>query len=211
MSQESTPVRRFRPRFRLRTLLVLLTLLACWLGYQVWRWNEHDKAIAELRSFGASLSFLKERSAPKWLTAIFGEKRFRRLTDVNLHRMPATDEHLRMISQFPHLETVVNNGSKVTDAGLKYLSGMSKLWWLEMEWINIGDEGLADLKDLPSLKTLRLTDSRVSNEGVKQALARFKNLQEIWIDRTRVTPQEAKSIREAWPTVQVVYERRGRK
>jgi internalin A len=204
------PPRRRWFRFSLRTLLLAMTLLACWLGYQVWRWNERDKAIAQLRALGGEVSF-GTNPTPKWLVAMFGEKPFRRVGIVNLHRLPATDEHLQLMAWFPDLETVTINGTQVTDAGLKHLDGMSKLWWLEMEWNNISDEGLAELKDLPSLKALRVTDSRVTNEGVKRALARFKNLQEIWIDRTRVTPEEVAAIRAAWPKLQVVYDRQGKK
>ena len=197
-------------RFSLRTLLLVTTLLACWLGFQVWRWNECDKAIAQLRSLGGEVSF-GTNPAPKWLVAIFGEKPFRRVGVVNLHRLPATDEHLKLMSWFPDVETVLINQSKVTDAGIENLASKSKLLWLEMRHIDIGDEGLLQLKDLPSLITLRLNDTRVTYEGVKQILPRFKKLQELWINRTQVTPEEVAAIRRDWPTLQVVYDRQGKK
>jgi hypothetical protein len=197
-------------RFSLRTLLVVTTLLACWLGYQVRRWNERDKAIAQLQALGGEV-FFGTNPTPQWLVAMFGEKPFRRVGVVNLHRLPATDEHLRLMAWFPDVETVAINRSKVTDAGIKHLAGRSKLWWLEMEAIDIGDEGLLQLKDLPSLITLRLNDTRVTYEGVKQILPRFNKLQELWINRTRVTPEEVAAIRAAWPKLQVVYDRQGKK
>jgi len=149
----SRPSRRFRFRFSLRTLLVLITLLACWLGYQTWRWREHDKAVATLVALGGEVSFAKSA----WVHALTGEKPFKHVTAVNLHRVPATDEHLRMLTWFPRVESLVLNRSKVTDVGMQHLAKLPKLRWLELEGVDIGDEGLAELKDLPSLKVLRVT------------------------------------------------------
>jgi hypothetical protein len=206
---DSVPSRRVRFRFNLRTLLVVTTLVAFGLGYLVWRWKEHNHAVAIFESIGGTVTFERPSWAPKWITAIIGDEPLGHVTSVNLHRLPATDEHLQHLSWFPHIRVLALNGSKVTDAGMKHLAGLSKLWCLESEWVDIGDEGLVALRDLRRLEILRVTQSRVTNEGIKRITPVVKNLKELWIDRTQITPEEADAIRMSWPKLQVVYENQG--
>ena len=65
-------------------------------------------------------------------------------------------------------EGVAVDGSKVTDEGLVHLKALTELETLELrDANNVTDEGLKHVKGLTNLRWLMLTNTKVTDEGVK--------------------------------------------
>ena len=65
--------------------------------------------------------------------------------------------------------------TKITDAGLVHLKGMTELQKLNLSRSNITDAGLMHLKGLPNLQNLSLFGTKVTNAG----LVHLKGLTEL--------------------------------
>ena len=66
------------------------------------------------------------------------------------------------------MSTLFLKGTRVTDAGLKHLNGLSQLDWLDLSDTQVTDAGLANLKELSSLRALDLTGAQVTVAGVAE-------------------------------------------
>ena len=75
--------------------------------------------------------------------------------------------------------------SKVTDAGLVHLKGLTKLEWLDLTNTMITDAGLVHLKGLTNLQQLHLCDTKVTDAGLVH-LKGLENLQYLSLTTTEV-------------------------
>ncbi len=69
------------------------------------------------------------------------------------------------------------SGTRVTDAGLEHIKGITSLKGLELNSTHVTDAGLEHLKGMTNLKELILTDTQVTNARVnelKKALPKCK-------------------------------------
>ena len=76
------------------------------------------------------------------------------------------------------------NGTKVTDAGLAHLKGLSQLKNLQLENTKVTDAGLAHLKELNQLLVLVLDDTNATDVGLEY-LKGLTQLQELDLMDTR--------------------------
>jgi mono/diheme cytochrome c family protein len=76
--------------------------------------------------------------------------------------------------------------SKVTDAGLKAVSGMKHLKELHLEGTTIGDAGLDNLKGLSELEYLNLYGTKVTDAGIAK-LASLTKLKSLYLWQSGVT------------------------
>jgi len=58
--------------------------------------------------------------------------------------------------------------TRVTDAGLEHLKGLTKLRYLHLDYTKVTDAGLEHLKGLTSLTELDIHNTKVTDEGVKK-------------------------------------------
>jgi hypothetical protein len=84
---------------------------------------------------------------------------------INLSKMPITDEDLSMLKQFPNLEKLVLNQTKIDGSGLTILN------------------------DLPYLKTLALSGTNVTSESMK-VFAKNRSLKDIYLWNTKVAAND---------------------
>lgn len=192
-------------QFGLRSLLVLTTIAGLFLGYHVIRVQKQQKAIASIEAIGGAISYDAFDPAWDWLRSIIGDKYFRKVVAVNLGRKKATDLHAESLACFPEITQLVLSHTQISDQGMKHLQGLTELTWLEVEYLNIGDDGIVYCKDLQKLMTLRFTGTNVSAAGVARISKLSRTLGELWLDRTKVTDQEAKNIKSQWPNTTIVY------
>ena len=69
------------------------------------------------------------------------------------------------------------SGTKVTDAGLVHLKGLTNLRWLDLGDTNVTDAGLVHLKGLTKLERLDLWSTKVSATGFKELQKALPNCQ----------------------------------
>lgn len=82
----------------------------------------------------------------------------------------ATDEWLAFIGKnFPHIRTLVLNGSPITAQGLASLRDCP-LTMLDLEDTNIGDEAVAEIAHLNDLVSLDLSETLVTDAAVPELL-----------------------------------------
>ena len=72
------------------------------------------------------------------------------------------------------------SGTKVTNAGLVRLKGLTKLRWLDLSRTEVTDDGLVSLKGLTMLQLLFLEDTKVTAAGVKKLKAALPKCDISW-------------------------------
>src|SRR5437870_1075211 len=80
------------------------------------------------------------------------------------------------------------HGTRVTDAGLEHLQGLSKLQTLNLYNTKITDAGLAHLQSLTSLTTLYLNNTQITDAGLVH-LKGLTRLQQLGLYRTQVSDE----------------------
>jgi hypothetical protein len=76
--------------------------------------------------------------------------------------------------------------TKITEAGLKHISGLTKLERLDLPHIPLGDAGLAHLQGLSQLQALDLRGARVTDSGLRH-LRGLLQLQTLDLSDTQIT------------------------
>jgi AhpC/TSA family len=114
--------------------------------------------------------------------------------DIQLGEKEADDEllaklvpHLRQIKQIARLHL---QDTRVTDAGLETLKGMSNIFSMNLERTSISDRGLDSLKTISTLKYVFLAGTRVTDDGIlalKHALPDVSVYRVISVSRRKST------------------------
>jgi hypothetical protein len=95
-------------------------------------------------------------------------------------------------------------GSKVTNADLARLKGLTQLRYLNLFETGVTDAGLANLKELRNLEHLVLSFTRVSDAGLLH-LSEMTHLKEIAVGDTKVTRAGAKRLQKALPKLKILF------
>ena len=78
-----------------------------------------------------------------------------------------TDAMLEDVSRIEHITALKLGGSRsVTDAGVRHLSRLPRLRYLDLSGTSITDHGLEVLRALPELETVSLAWTKVTDAGV---------------------------------------------
>ncbi|MDA1014941.1 MAG: protein translocase subunit SecD [Planctomycetota bacterium] len=95
-----------------------------------------------------------------------------------------TDEDLKNLvgRKMKKVEQIDLANTKITDEGLKYLSGLKSLQILNLSRTDITDAGLKQLTDLPRLRSLSIGDTKVTDASVG-ALKGLPSLQLLDVSR----------------------------
>jgi hypothetical protein len=158
--------------FSLKTLLLAMTVLAIVLGLYVKSYRDRRSAIDAINGLDAWLSI--KHDGPQWLHRfVSDEKYFWNPVAVRFNPdHPVTDAELQSVMKhlmtFKDLRYLNFYRSRITDAGLAQLFPLSdKLDSLDIRNTSVSDNGIAHLKQLHRLTLLRLSDSKISPEGVE--------------------------------------------
>ncbi len=85
------------------------------------------------------------------------------LVHLNLRKQQLLQENdLVLLRQFEHLESLDLGESNLTDAGLRHLTGLTKLKYLNLVGTLVTDDGLCQLSGLTNLKKLPIRNSNLS-------------------------------------------------
>ena len=107
------------------------------------------------------------------------------LTDLNLIQTKVTDAGIAYLTSCKDLKYLNLNNTRVTGKGLAHLKDCQALAILDLSAAKVTDQGLANLKDCKALTHLRLGGTKVSDAGLANLKGRPLIL--LWIDNTGVT------------------------
>lgn len=182
-------------RFSIRTLLVVLTALAVWLGIQVNRARNVRLAVEAVEDVGGVVRYVHERTksgtidpnaklpGPAWLRELIGDEYFVEVAIAGFGQNRITNDELKQVCKclenLQHLECfVVRNCSSLSDiSALHKLSGLQLL--ILENCTRISDFG--PLTELTNLQTVHLV--RCPHLSDANDLQRLTNLQELYFDK----------------------------
>ncbi|MDP6444341.1 MAG: hypothetical protein QF805_11170, partial [Pirellulaceae bacterium] len=131
--------------FRLRSLILLLTAICLWLGYEVEQLRRHRRATLAVSFIGATASFAVDESPS------FYKRGLRKLLGADVRR---------------RIEGLAFGGSDDEFAALLRIPGLERIERLELRGPKISDKSLASAAQLASLSKLTLIDTRVTDRGL---------------------------------------------
>ena len=192
----STPrTKRFRWRFSLRSLLVVVSVLAIALaGFAYWRDAKRREAAAAdwLLDHGASVAHVDGRpleQRPLWVQRLAMMMPEYCLLTVYWVDFPkdTTDAELVILDDLPNLTTLhLDHAVNVTPAGLTHLRSLKRLEVLYLKQTPAGDAGLAHADHLHNLKEIWIEVSGITDASMPW-IASNRNLTHLDLDGTQIT------------------------
>lgn len=195
------PTRRRRWfQFSLRTLLILLTVSAVWLGYFVERARTQREVVKALRGkgrmyyrhwlTGQRIETLRSLPEPDWLRRLVGNEYFFRPHYVVVDAAGPILDRLREIDSIQAI-TVADGGPITSEhvgaiAGIRSLTKVNLGQMVQFPLLSFDGSTLDRLADLPHLKAIDL-DALTINDDDLTRLARVKQLERLQIFRGQVT------------------------
>ena len=179
-------------RFTLRSLLLLITLTALWLGVNVHRANQQRRAVQRITQRGGNVRYDYQFAAngnpnpnldsshPAWLRRFVGDDFLHNVESVGLDFLddPVRDEDLRLLKHLPRVRLLYLGGGKITDDGLAHLQHLRRLELLVLAKNPITGEGIPYLARLPRLEWIDLSWTKVDDAHLA-GLARLMALRRI--------------------------------
>lgn len=95
------------------------------------------------------------------------------------------DNELSYLLELPCLEGLGLRDTPTTDTGMVHVGKITSLETLSLGW-GIGDEGLSHLKNLISLRSLKVNDRSISDKGISH-LAGMTQMESLQIQMTQTT------------------------
>ena len=108
------------------------------------------------------------------------------VVEVHLDQTRVTDAGMAHLEGMTNLQTLSVSNTDITDLGLTHIKGLNNLQSLYVNDTQITDKGLHNLKGLKNLRTLKLGNTRVTDAGMVH-LEGMTNLQTLWLTYTDST------------------------
>jgi Leucine-rich repeat (LRR) protein len=201
--------RRPRLRFSLLTLLIAITVLSLWLGWQTFLANRQKAAVDAIGDAEGIVIFADDSRTsapvPNSEQQAFGERLresigldyFRTAKTVDFAtnngrrrrtREPkVTQQSLDHIASLVDLETLeLSHNETIDDDALSQLSGLQKLKTLYLYHTSVEGPGLAHLVALPKLESLSLSRTPLRDEGLKP-IGEIGQLRWLQLEHTQIT------------------------
>ena len=193
-------------RFRLLTVLMLLTVLAVVLAGPVRRAHLQRQAVAAVRDCGGIVFYDWQRqnasfqppppgggpAAPKWLRQLIGDEYFQTIVNVTPTRVGVVGDRRSGNRRIQPVTTFSIGVPSWTTADprkfeelLRCVGKLKSLERLSLADATINDEMLAHLSGLRQLKRLDLSSTDITGEGL-ECLRSMRKLEELNLCGTRV-------------------------
>lgn len=179
MARWSVLRRPLRARFSLRTLLLLVPVVALFaasVASELHEFRREQAAWSELSALGARRSGMSSKRR-QWGARLLGPllTDMDRTTGVRLgfytprQLSPAELERsLELLRSVPRLRELSLRGLPITSAQLQQLSGFPELTHLDLQDTAISDAGLETLDEIPSLVYVTLAGTTVTDAGLRR-------------------------------------------
>ncbi len=183
-----------RPRFRIRSLLLITALIGGVLAIYIHRVQRQRQTVSWVSDLGGSVKYDYQKDSidhanvfnpratepgPGWLRQAVGKEFFQDVVMIDLAGKPVTDTDLEELKKLPKLENLNLSNTRVTSAGLVHLAELKNLKWLSLWNTQVDDDGLQHLARLTKLQSLLLDGTKVTDSGLKH-LEGLKELDE-WL------------------------------
>jgi hypothetical protein len=179
-------------RFRLRTLLVVMTIAAVWLGLMMKRLRDQESGVAIVRARGGGIAYDYQfdsagnwrpglpEPGPPWLREVFGPEWGKMAVCVSLPKGGhgniafifgdgrTKDRDLdQLVTLLPNLRSLeLDYNIDITDDGLAHIARLTHLLDLDLRGCAaITDDGINHLRRLSRLRRLRVVDTRITEQG----------------------------------------------
>ncbi len=181
----SPGLRRFTPRFRLRTLLLLVTVLCLWLTWQVIIARHQEAAVSVLGKYGGSVYYdfhdppRRAQPAPwrAWLARWVGDGYVYRVVGVGLSGPSIDDPALATLAphlaRLRHLRWLDVDDVPITNSGYAPLGQLKQVEKLLIRTqgfrrppVQLTDDGLAFLGEMENLRSLCINDALITGVGL---------------------------------------------
>ena len=123
---------------------------------------------------------------------------------VDLSATKVTDAGLVHLKGLTKLLLLSLNNTKVTDAGLAHIKGLTNLKRLFLGLTKVTDAGLVHLKGLTNLEELALNRSGVAGPGLAH-LKGLTKLKYLNLRDTNVTDASVKKLQQALPNCKILH------
>jgi hypothetical protein len=174
MNQRKKSKRRRWLQFSLRTLFVVTTIAAVWLGMVMHKARKLRRSVDAITAAGGAVYFHHQMDdadapppGPAWLRRLVGDEPFITPFYVELRGPDVTDEfiaeHLRSMTS---LEEVDIESPNVTDAALAHLRSMRHLHRLYLDCPRLTDAALEHVASLRELYRLSLNCPRLTDAAL---------------------------------------------
>jgi hypothetical protein len=200
------PTKPARPRrwwrYSLRTLLVLFTLTAIWLGALADRAIKQRRAVDVTLRLGGRVNYRHQRDgdrlrpdqqpwAPEWLRNTIGDDFFTSLDRIIIGKAEGglrqvSDEDLAAIGAVSSLRELSLWDCSITDSQLASLANLQQLELFQSNSPLVTNEGLKHLLPLKRLKFLALDNIAVKDDGLA-ALATMPGLEILAVNHGQFT------------------------
>ena len=178
MTNPPRPKRRWY-QYSLRTLFVVMTLVAIACSWYAYEMNEAAKrraAIVEIEKLGGVVVYDDSSDpsglgeSPAWyslLRKLHGDEHLGNALAVDLmHRDTVTDAGVVNLKGLTKLRRLRLYSLQITDAGLANLKGLTNLEYLWIGGPQVADAGLVHLKGLTKLEELGFVNTQITDAGL---------------------------------------------
>ncbi|MCE9556821.1 MAG: hypothetical protein K8T91_26025 [Planctomycetes bacterium] len=209
------PLRRML-QYRLRTLLVITTIIAVLFGWWSYKAQRQREAVAALRKIGGTayyhryLPWTSENyDSPKWppwvLDTVVADY-LARVQVIRLNSTTVTDDDLKFLKNMPALEELQLNNTDITDVSLQHLEDLTALHTLWLDNTRVSDAGLKHLTGLTALIWLDVRNTQISDTGLEH-LRNLTALKAIRLSQTKVTPAGMSRLKQSLPNCSIIIDR----
>jgi hypothetical protein len=185
-------------RFSLRTLLIVVMVLAVPLGWVGWKLEQGRKQRAAfawvLEMGGIMLEDEVEKSW--WMGFVDDEWSGVRVRAVHLRNRQVSD--LSPLAELKNLEHLGLGNTQVRD--LSPLAELKNLGGLVLDDTQVSD--ISPLARLKNLRRLHLDNTQVSDLS---SLAALKNLEQLHLNNTPVSDEQVQNLRQALPNCEITH------
>ncbi len=186
-------------QFRLRTLFVLLTAVALWLGWQVRQAERQRRAVQAILDVGGIVEYDFESSAangwrPAWVRRLIGNDLLHDVVSVQF-------DGARMMVELRRYDLPTKEQFALA---LSHLGDLPALERLELGiMLPLTDADLANVAALAELRELTIYAQQVTDAGLEH-LASLRRLEQFHIDSASVTRAGIDRLQQALPACHVV-------
>jgi len=217
---KSVPDRRRWFRFRLRTLFLVMTVIAvilAFIGRPIQLAIQQRAIAAKLQAAGMQLDYKYDYDGttlasafpsgnagepPQWIRGFGGDELFGTIWRANYAGESLDNETLDLITRLSGLEQLGIHATTVPKRGWERLSRLKNLAYLRLKGGDLADTDIAMLKEVENLAWLDLDGTDVTDADLDW-IAELPKLDRLKLDESLVTAEGVERLKERLPALQI--------